>query len=242
MVNIRILILRIKKLLCAFRSKHSFWAFVRHRVLVSSEHKPIFNGKYKTIIDIGANRGQFTLAARQWSPGAKVFAFEPLGGPAAIFRELFKNDRDVILFESAIGPEVETRKMHVSQSDDSSSLLPITTLQNSLFPGTEEVDVAEVEVAPLNEYVSQEDISGPAMLKLDVQGYEYEALIGCEKILPYIDTLYCECSFKELYFGQKLAFEVVEWLAERGFRISEIPQITYDQDGHSVQADLFFVR
>ena len=58
-----------------------------------------------TVVDIGANRGQFSLAVRRWAPGAKVFAFEPLSGPAARFRKVFKGDSKVILHQAAIGPE-----------------------------------------------------------------------------------------------------------------------------------------
>ena len=40
-----------------------------------------------TIIDIGANKGQFTLAARYIFPKSKIFSFEPLPGAAKIFKQ-----------------------------------------------------------------------------------------------------------------------------------------------------------
>ena len=55
-------------------------------MLVGAEHWPIFASDLRTVVDIGANRGQFALAVRRWAPRAKVFAYEPLAGPAARFR------------------------------------------------------------------------------------------------------------------------------------------------------------
>lgn len=59
----------------------------------------------------------------------------------------------MILYESAIGPKKEKCTMHVSGRDDSSSLLPISNLQEEVFPGTGEVETADVQVAPLDVFV-----------------------------------------------------------------------------------------
>jgi len=76
--------------------------------------------------------------------------------------------------------------MHISQRDDSSSLLPITEAQNTLFPGTSEVSTQDVQVAPLNDFVAPQDLRPPALLKIDVQGYELAVLNGCEN-RPMLD-------------------------------------------------------
>ena len=80
------------------------------------------------------------------------------------------------------------------------------------------------------------------MLKLDVQGFEYEALIGCESMLAHFDWVYCECSFVELYSGQKLAADVIDWLDSKGFELKGIYNSAYDKSGRAVQADFLFIR
>ena len=82
----------------------------------------------------------------------------------------------------------------------------------------------------------------PALLKLDVQGFEMDALRGCESLLHKFDLIYCECSFIELYTGQKLASDVIAWLAERDFPIKGIYNMSYDSDGVAIQADFLFQR
>ncbi|MBN2569034.1 MAG: FkbM family methyltransferase, partial [Deltaproteobacteria bacterium] len=108
---------------------------LRNRLLAGAEHRQVLRTDLATVVDIGANRGQFALAVRRWVPAAKVFAFEPLAGPAARFHKIFKGDHKVTLYQVAIGPKAGDANIHVSAADDSSSLLPISHIQGRLFPG-----------------------------------------------------------------------------------------------------------
>lgn len=51
----------------------------------------------RMVMDIGAYRRQFALAARQCFPAARIVSFEPLLGPAAIFQRVFAQDDAVTL-------------------------------------------------------------------------------------------------------------------------------------------------
>jgi FkbM family methyltransferase len=182
-----------------------FFAGLRHGVAAGIEHLVVLRGLgCETVVDIGANRGQFSLAARECFPDAAIIAFEPLPAPAEIFVRVFSKDDLTKIHQVAIGPRSENRKMHVSNSDDSSSLLPISALQNEIFPGTSEAGTTDVQVAPLDMFVSEDEMGGSALLKLDVQGFELDALQGCEGLLQQFRWIYCECSFVELYFKPKI--------------------------------------
>ncbi len=194
------------------------------------------------VVDIGANRGQFALATRHCCPDAVIHSFEPLAKPAAKFLRVFHGDARVHLHKSAIGAETGEATIHVSARDDSSSLLPIGDEQNRQFPGTAESGVESIRVGRLHDFIGDEDIVTPALLKLDVQGYELSALQGCEDLLPHFAWIYVECSFIELYLGQALADEVVAWLRERGFPLTGVYNMTYDTRGKVIQADFLFAR
>lgn len=233
---------RLDKLSQTMLSRQLLQALFRHRVLAGAEHRHVLSRDLGTVVDVGANRGQFALAVRRWAPKAHVISFEPLPGPASIFRSVFFGDDNVSLHQAAVGPASVRQKMHISARDDSSSLLPISSIRTTMFPGTGEVATTEVRVGPLEEFVKAEKLRSPSMLKLDVQGFEYEALIGCESMLPRFDWLYCECSFVEFYSGQKLAWEVIDWLAAKGFRLEGIFNLSYDSNGQTIQADFLFRR
>ena len=138
-MNVSLFLTRLDKIAQAFRSKDLRRALVWHRVLAGAEHRQILSPNLATVIDIGANRGQFSLAVRRWAPGARVLAFERLAGAAGRFREVFRGDSRVTLHRAAIGPEAGEATIHVSAADDSSSLLAISEKQERLFPSTGEI-------------------------------------------------------------------------------------------------------
>jgi FkbM family methyltransferase len=217
-------------------------AWLLHALPAGLEHEPVLKLRdYKTIIDIGANKGQFTLVAKHCCPDARIMAFEPLRDAAERFRAFFMGDTQITLYQLAIGSVNRVSQMHVSARDHSSSLLPITRLQRTVFPGTEPVGTEEVRVERLDSVISSDLIESPALLKLDVQGYELEALKGCDRLLSAFDYIYVECSFIELYEKQALAHAVIAFLGEHQFQLQRIYNV-YTYDGAAVQGDFLFGR
>lgn len=234
---------KLHKLIAIIRNQRFRTALIGHRVAAGVEHRSILKHfDFNTVVDIGANRGQFAIVARECFPQAHVICFEPLPGPAKDWQSVLGADNHARLYKGAIGSEYGELEMHVSARDDSSSLLPISDLQSEIFPGTEAIATTKVLVAPLDHFIQSSDIKSPALLKLDVQGFEYQALLGCDALLSKFDTVYCECSFVELYSGQKLAADIVQHLYERGFQICGIFNPAYRHDGQPVQADFLFSK
>ena len=192
------------------------------------------------VVDVGANGGQFSLISRKCFPDARIDSFEPLTEPADRFNKVFADDANVHLHRCAIGDEKATMTIHVSDRDDSSSLLPIGKNQSELFPHTGEREVRETPVLPLHEALDADELASPALLKIDVQGFELEALKGCHSMLDRFAWVYVECSFIELYEGQALAHEVIEYLSQHGFKLAGVYNMTYDSKGMAIQADFLF--
>jgi FkbM family methyltransferase len=210
-------------------------------VAASTEHERLLRLlDCRTIVDIGAHSGQFALVAHTLIPSANIISFEPLAQPAQKFRDLFNGNKQVRLHRVAIGPERCTVDIHVSGRDDSSSLLPITELQDELHPGTAEARLEEVQVERLAGVLSTADILAPALLKLDVQGYELETLRGCLDLLPSFAYVYVECSFVELYRGQAFADQVIAFLRDHRFALVGIYSLYHDKNGRALDGDFFF--
>jgi FkbM family methyltransferase len=219
------------------------WTFLRTRVAASTEHDAVLGGlEVDSVIDIGANRGQFALCCRRLFPDAPIVSFEPLQAPANTYRRVFAGDTHTRLVESAIGTTAGTAAMHVSRWDVSSSLLPIGQGQHDNFPLTEEARQETVTVSPLSAHVSSDSLGMRALLKLDVQGFELAALQGCADLLDRFQYVYVEASFIELYVGQALATEVIAWLLERNFQLRCVANLSYGKSQRPIQADFLFVR
>ena len=196
----------------------------------------------ETVVDVGANTGQFSLLVRALHPPARIVAFEPLAGAAARYRRVFARDPEATLHEAAIAPRPGAATMHVSARPDSSSLLPITDRQSALFPGTEAVGTVRVEAGPLDAFITRADLIAPALLKIDVQGFELEVLRASLSLLAAFDHVYVEASYEELYAGQALAGDVAAFLAGHGFAAAGRFNVSRDRDGKPVQADFLFRR
>ena len=196
----------------------------------------------ETVVDIGANVGQFSLLAWQLFPAAKIYAFEPQGGPAELFLRVFPRSSPARLYRAAIGSQSGEAEMHISRRHDSSSLLPISRDMARVFPGTEEVGRERVTVAPLASFLAPQEIVPPALLKIDVQGAELDVLRGCGELLALFRYVYVELSFVPLYTGQPLSDEVIAFLRAAGFRLRGVHNMREDGEGRAIQADFLFLH
>ncbi|MGB6830088.1 MAG: FkbM family methyltransferase [Terracidiphilus sp.] len=233
---------RVKKL-ARLVKRSAYQRALRKGVAAGIEHELILASlQCNTVVDIGANRGQFALVARHCFPNARIIAFEPLPNPARVFRDVFAGQNGIVLHECAIGSSSGRYMMHVSERDDCSSLLPITDMMTGLRPGTGEVGQLEIRVETLGSFVQEADLLEPALLKIDVQGFELQCLQGCRELLPHFKYIYSECAFREFYAGQVLASRLIEFAFEQGFDLTEICHLSHDSDGRSLDADLLFTR
>lgn len=214
------------------------WPALAKRIAPTIEHRTALGAfDFKTVIDVGANKGQFGyFATMQW-PDADIHCFEPLPGPGSRLTDLLK-DR-VTLHTCALGSQDGTADMHVASREDSSSLLALGSAQKSMFE-MDEVGTHTVDVKRLDQLIMP-PLRRPTLLKIDVQGFEYEVLEGSAALLPHVDAVFVEASYIELYEGQKLADSVIALLATQGFTLSAAHNEQHDTKGTLVQADLLFV-
>lgn len=215
--------------------KYGVGAAIEHRGVIGS--LPL-----ATVVDVGANVGQFSLLVRALHPDAQIVAFEPLPEAAARYRQVFHDDSRAVLHEAAISPARGTATMHVSAAADSSSLLPISERQSELFPGTQEVGTTDVEAGPLDAFVSADLLVSPAMLKIDVQGFELEVLRGSLPLLPAFAYVYVEASFEALYQDQALFEDVARFLEAEGYTEVGRYNMAHTAEGAPIQADFLFRR
>jgi FkbM family methyltransferase len=216
----------------------AYWPTLARVVVPTIEHAPALRGiEPATVIDVGANKGQFSSFARVRWPKARIIAFEPLPKAAARYRKVIGGGAR--LFTCALGAEEGRMEMHVASRDDSSSLLALGNEQKSIFH-MDQVATLPVEVRRLDEVLG-DLVEAPALLKIDVQGFEYEVLSGMGQLANSVEWIYVETSFVELYTGQKLHDEVAALLSQLGYAQCIEHNVTMDGD-RKVQADFLFKK
>jgi FkbM family methyltransferase len=195
-----------------------------------------------TVVDVGANKGQFSLLARDINPGAKIIAFEPLPAAAATFSSLFAGDPLTRLHAVALGRDSGQARMHVSRRQDCSSLLEIGELQVRHAPGSDAAGQETILCKRLDAMLADGDIAAPALLKIDVQGGELAVLDGCGDRLARFDYVLSEVSFVPLYKGQPTADQIIAHLDGHGFAVAGVTAPWMAADGTCLQADFLFRR
>lgn len=216
---------------------------LRQGVGAATEHETLMASlRVGSAIDVGANKGQFSLMLKELHPTAPIHAFEPLVEAAIVFERLFDGVAGITLHRVAAGTENRETEINLSGSADSSSLLPISVLQDEAFPGTASVARRTIQMRRIDDVLKDWTPIQPLLIKLDVQGYELEALRGMPALLGQAAYVYAELSFFPFYDAQPLAAELVAWLAEQGFELAYINDVSRTSKGFPAQADVLFWR
>ena len=172
-----------------------------------------------SIWDVGANRGTWTKLAVSLFPGIPIIAIEPI--PKLYTSLSALRLPDVRSFQMALGASSGEGELHVTDNLDSSSLLSPTSLLESHY-GVRETALAPCRVVRADTLIQSEQLPQPSLVKLDIQGFEIEALKGFGDTLSKVRYLIVELSFAEQYQGQRTASEVIAWLNEQGFVLSAL--------------------
>jgi FkbM family methyltransferase len=197
----------------------------------------------RTVLDVGAHRGEFSSAVRALLPKAQIYAFEPLPDCCAEVARRFGTAGTLQAFPVAIGAVHDRITLWRSSYPKSSSVLPMAELHKDSFPWSAGNTPLTVEMRALDEYLEQLKLAEKVLLKIDVQGYEAQVLNGAKELLKRVAYVLLEVSFQPLYEGQGAFAEIHTFLQSAGFSYSgNLEQLLSPLDGSVLQADALFVR
>jgi FkbM family methyltransferase len=179
-------------------------------------------------VDGGAFRGEWSRAFWSVWPESPSVMIEPLAVEQPALNSLAATRKGSLVVAKAISNEIgeipfriEGTNSRIADGSGKHVTVPCTTLDAILgeLPGIQ-----------------------PNLLKLDLQGYELQALQGCEWHLKQFEVIILEVSV--LKIGNVPLFsEVDHFMAVRGYRLYDaLPQYYRPRDGALWQMDVFFVR
>jgi FkbM family methyltransferase len=192
-----------------------------------------------TVIDVGANAGQFARAAAEVFPGCRVISFEPLPEAADAFEQNLADCADVELRRTAVGASAGSVAFHPHEYSLASSVLARDP-EASDEAWTGERAPIDVPVVRLDDAVDLTAVEAPLLLKLDVQGYEAEVLSGAQQVLQRCDAVLVELALVRAYTGQPLAAELIALLAGQGWRLDAVLDVRSDRTGQIAELDALF--
>lgn len=201
---------------------------------------------FRTVIDCGANAGQFARYVSEFFPEASLFCFEPLAEPYAILSAWAATQKGrVRCFQVALGDrDGEAVMHHHVEHSPSSSLLATTDHEVALFPQTAQQSEVVVPVTTLDTVLAEylDGMEPDILLKLDVQGYEDRVLRGAARLLGKVQACLLEVSVDPLYRGQASFKDLVLLLDAAGLQYAGNLDQSYGEDGRVMWLDALFVR
>lgn len=204
-------------------------------------HQWLSNYNFETILDIGANKGQFAARMRLLFPKAKIYSFEPI---PEVYNDLclkFEKDKNFKAFNIGLGQESGTFDFFQNDFSDSSSLLPMKDFHKETFPQTLNEKKIQIKVESLDVFASTLKLKSPLLIKIDVQGFEKMVILGGKETLKKADLVIVEVSFFALYENQVFFGSVYSELIALGFEYQgNYEQMSSPIDGCILQADAIF--
>ena len=173
-------------------------------------------GTVQTVLDVGANWGHFSRAAAQFFPNAIIHAFEPLTVCQPVLQKVAERFPKIQIHPTALGERAGTVEMFENEFPDSSSLLTMTERHKKLWPKTRNEKRITVPLQTLDGLREQFGV-GPHFLKMDVQGYELNVLLGAEETLKDTLVVFTEVLFDQFYEGQADFPAMLDFMRTRGF-------------------------
>jgi FkbM family methyltransferase len=190
------------------------------------------------IIDAGANVGQTAARFKREFPNSTIHSFEPSPTTFAKLQNNASNLRNVFVWNMGLASSSGTFPFRENELSDMSSFLEPGDNTWGRVAGS-----TQVEVITLDEFCTLRGIGRIDVLKSDTQGYDLEVLKGASLLLGkgYVDLVYTEVLFREMYRGAALFDEIFRYLYTYGFGLVSVYSQHYQNDLAS-WADALFAR
>lgn len=196
--------------------------------------KPVF-------VDVGGLGG----LGPEWAGRAdriRPVMFEPNVEEAERLRPRIEGELNGAVVAGALGSSDAHHILNLTASAGCSSLLTpndAVLRDYSIRVAFEVRRRAIVECTRYDALFAKGAVPEPDIVKIDVQGFEYDVLQGFGDLLGGVVAIEIEAHFQPLYIGQKLLHDYVELLGRHGLRLRKLQPVDHF-DGYVVEVNAWF--
>lgn len=214
---------------------------LRSLPLVQALQRLFADNRIETVIDVGANLGQFhDFLRHQVGFAGRIESFEPTPELAAKLKEKAATDPNWTIHACALGSEAGSMKLNLMKlSVFNSFRVPVPR------PGLDDnviVNHIDVRVCTLNAIFGEREDLDRTYLKIDAQGFDLEILKGGDAVASKIPALQTEISFASIYDGVPGYARSIEAFEEHGFAVKDLFLVVADSRGVALEFDCIMIR
>lgn len=193
----------------------------------------------KCVIDAGAHKGNWTKLMNEFFPEAHFTLFEPNPMVNQFVEENLRHIPDnYVLEKKAVGASKGSMQLNVWENNDK-NLSGSSLLDHVRGEGTKQVDC---EIIDLDGYCKEKGLN-PDLIKLDLQGYEVEALKGCKELLGKVELFIIEFGCLDAYVGRSGIDDLIAVMYQHDYKLYDIIDLHYrPYDQALTGGDFFFVH
>ncbi len=207
----------------------------RHTLCGTLELAKQLGFKPQTVIDVGAAAGTFELY--ETFPESNHILIEPLEEFRPNLEEITKQYNNIDYVIAAATDQTGSTTINVHPDLVGSSIY--LEDEDSNVNGVPRI----IKTNTLDEICRKRHLSGPYLIKIDVQGAELDVLSGASQILYDTGYIVLEVSLFEFFKGGPQIYDVIVFMKKRGFVLYDILDYQYRLlDGAMSQTDIVFVK
>ncbi|WP_299941205.1 FkbM family methyltransferase [uncultured Microbulbifer sp.] len=189
--------------------------------------------KIDTVLDVGANRGQYGKLLRSIGFKGQIHSFEPVRMYYKELIETSKGDKNWFSYNYALGRESGELRINIDNVFSSFYEYSDYYLKERGKVGNSEI----VKISTLDNFI-KESFSGPVQpkihLKLDTQGFDVEAFAGGQRNIKNISTFQSEMALKKIYKNMPDITESLNIYRKCGFEVSGLFPVSKEKSGHAI--------
>jgi len=194
-----------------------------------------------TLLDIGANVGNYSRAILKLNPMVQIHAWEPSLFSFNKYKNAFTNNDNVHVYKVALGKSHGMAKLFWDYPG--SGLASMTKRKLDHF-GINFDSSEQVEVSTLNSWF---EITGiiPQIIKVDVEGHEMDVFAGADKFIKYVKVIQFEFGGSNIdtrtyfqdfwYFFESLNFDLLRLGNNKLYKV-----IKYDEQDENFRVTNYY--
>jgi FkbM family methyltransferase len=205
--------------------------------------KWLLDSDIQTVLDIGANIGEFTGIFNELFPKAEIHAFEPLPDCFNKLRERTKELKNVKVYNIGLGSKDGELELYKSSWHPASSFREMGDLHKQNYPHSSKSENIIVGIRQLDDIFEGSILPENIFIKMDVQGFEDEVIKGGIKTFSNSRVIVVESSFQKLYENEPMFHGIYSLLEPLGFEYrGSLKQSVNKMDESFLQGDCIFIR